>query len=176
MAQYFFSLLLSMSVLFPLDQPIVGDPFVIVNKKTNEIAVIQHNEIQKVLPVATGKSNDLTPEGMFTVVVKAVDPYYRKKNIPGGTKENPLGTRWIGFDAEGTDGRIYGLHGTNRPSSIGQYVTAGCVRLQNEEIEKLFNEIPVGTKILITTSSDSFEKLGIEAGALTKQKEDAVSK
>lgn len=170
MGQFFFSMMLSISIIFPLGETVVGDPFVIVNKKTNQVAFIQQGRIDKVLPVATGKDNKLTPEGTFTIVVKAVDPYYRKKNIAGGDKQNPLGTRWIGFDAEDTDGRIYGLHGTNRPSSIGKYVTAGCVRLQNEEIEKLFNDIPIGTKIIITTSSDSFEELGIRAGALSEPK------
>ncbi|WP_270180585.1 L,D-transpeptidase [Alkalihalobacillus sp. CinArs1] len=163
-------MLLTMSVIFPLGDTIVGDPYIIVNKKTNQVAFIQQGRIEKVLPVATGKSNELTPEGTFTIVVKAVNPYYRKKNIAGGDKQNPLGTRWIGFDAEDTDGRIYGLHGTNKPSSIGKYVTAGCVRLHNEEIEKLFEEVPIGTKVLITTSPESFETLAIKVGALSKQK------
>ena len=98
--------------------------------------------------------------------MKAKNPYYSKKNIQGGTEQNPLGTRWIGFDAEGTDGRIYGLHGTNNPHSIGHYVSNGCIRLQNETIEFLYPRIPLGTKILIQSSSKSFEDLAIEFGAM----------
>ncbi|WP_347549694.1 L,D-transpeptidase [Pseudalkalibacillus hwajinpoensis] len=169
MVQLFFSMFLAASVLFPFgDKPIPGDPFIIVNKESNELAYLNENEIVKVIPVATGRSSELTPEGTFMVIVKAENPYYRKKNIPGGREDNPLGTRWIGFDAQNTDGRIYGLHGTNRPSSIGEHTTAGCVRLQNNEVEKLFDEVPYGTKILITSSAESFLELGRKAGALTK--------
>lgn len=99
--------------------PLPGDPYIIVNKATNALAVVKDNRIEGIYQVATGKTDDLTPEGEFTVTVKAVNPYYRKKNVEGGAPENPLGVRWIGFDAKGTDGRIYGIHGTNREELIG---------------------------------------------------------
>ncbi|PLR76419.1 L,D-transpeptidase [Bacillus sp. V3-13] len=159
--------LLSISPLWPLGpNPLPGEPFVIVNKKTNQVALIDDNRVQTVISAATGKNEDQTPEGFFTVTVKAVNPYYRKKDIPGGHPENPLGTRWIGFDAEDTDGRIYGIHGTNDPSSIGKYISQGCIRLQNEAVESLYDYIPVGTRILVTSTGKSFEQLGTEYGAL----------
>lgn len=43
----------------------------------------------------------------------------------------------------------YALHGTNVPSSIGQAVSHGCVRLRNEDIEKLFGMVSVGTPVYI---------------------------
>ncbi len=143
-----------------------GDPFIIVNKKLNEVAFISENRVQTVITAATGKTKDLTPEGLFTITVKAKEPYYRKKDIKGGDANNPLGTRWIGFDAEDTDGRIYGLHGTNDPSSIGKYVSQGCIRLQNEAIESLYDFVPVGTKILVTSTSETYEQLGQTYGAI----------
>ncbi|WP_059171057.1 L,D-transpeptidase [Bacillus sp. FJAT-27445] len=158
---------LFVSPIWPLGpNPLPGDTFIIINKKTNEMAFIDDNRVQTVLSVGTGKSPGLTPEGLFTVTVKAENPYYRKKDIPGNDPANPLGTRWIGFDADGTDGRTYGLHGTNNPSSIGKYVSEGCVRLQNEGIESLYPFIPLGTKILITTSNRPFTELGSEYGAI----------
>lgn len=169
MFKAFSALVLSfiLSPIWPLGpNPLPGDPFVIVNKKTNEMAYVNENRIQTVVSVATGKKEELTPEGIFTITVKAKDPYYRKKDIPGGDPENPLGTRWIGFDAEGTDGRIYGFHGTNQPESIGKNVSLGCIRLQNEAIESLYDYIPIGTKIVVTSSSKSFEDLAKEHGAL----------
>ena len=157
----------SISPIWPLGvNPLPGDPFLIVNKTTNEVAFIHDNKVQSISSAGTGKTEDLTPEGLFTITVKAKNPYYRKKNIQGGTAQNPLGTRWMGFDAEGTDGRIYGLHGTNNPYSIGHYVSNGCIRLQNETIESLYPRIPMGTKILIQSSSKSFEDLAIEYGAM----------
>ena len=43
----------------------------------------------------------------------------------------------------------YALHGTNKPESIGQAVSHGCVRLRNEDIEKLYEMVPVGTPVYI---------------------------
>ncbi len=43
----------------------------------------------------------------------------------------------------------YALHGTNVPSSIGQAVSHGCVRLRNEDIEKLYEMVAVGTPVYI---------------------------
>ena len=59
--------------------PLPGDPYIIVNKATNALAVVKDNRIEGIYQVATGKTDDLTPEGEFTVTVKAVNPYYRKK-------------------------------------------------------------------------------------------------
>jgi lipoprotein-anchoring transpeptidase ErfK/SrfK len=150
------------------ENPLPGDPFLIVNKATNEVALINENRVQTVVSAATGKTEELTPEGLFTITVKAKNPYYRKNNINGGDPENPLGTRWIGFDANETDGRIYGLHGTNTPSSIGKYVSQGCVRLQNEAIESLYDFIPIGTKVLITTTNENYAEIAKEYGAISK--------
>ncbi|WP_395939752.1 L,D-transpeptidase [Bacillus sp. 03113] len=156
-----------MSPIWPLGpNPIEGDPFIIVNKQLNQVAFIHENRVQTIVSVATGKTKEMTPEGLFTVTVKAINPYYRKKNIPGGDPKNPLGTRWIGFDAERTDGRIYGIHGTNNPASIGSYVSQGCIRMQNEAVESLYDLIPLGTKILIISSSEAFQDLGKEYGAI----------
>ncbi|MFZ3588457.1 L,D-transpeptidase [Bacillus sp. DJP31] len=164
---FILSILLTVSPIWPLGpNPMVGDPYLIVNKQSNQIAYIDHGEIQGIYDVATGVTSELTPEGEFSIVIKAVDPYYRRKNINGGSKENPLGTRWMGFDAAGTDGRIYGVHGNNNPASIGHYVTQGCVRMKNEEIELLYSQIPIGTKIKITSTGESFEVLAREAGAI----------
>ena len=155
------------SPIWPLGpNPLPGDPYIIVNKKTNELAYFHEEQLKEIHPVATGKSSELTPEGEFTIIIKAKNPYYRKKDIPGGDPQNPLGTRWIGFDAEDSDGRTYGVHGTNNPDSIGHYVTQGCIRLQNPMVEELFDHIPIGTKIWIVHSDKSFEELGREKGAL----------
>lgn len=43
----------------------------------------------------------------------------------------------------------YGIHGTNAPESIGRSVSHGCVRLRNEDIEKLFDMVAVGTPVYI---------------------------
>ncbi|MBT2665391.1 L,D-transpeptidase [Bacillus sp. ISL-4] len=169
--KWILSLLLMLS-LWPLQVPAQpqavkpGDPFIIINKANNKLAFIDDNEVKEILPVGTGKSQELTPEGIFTVKVKAVNPYYRKKNIPGGDPRNPLGSRWIGFDAQNTDGRIYGIHGTNQPSSIGKYISNGCVRMHKSDVERLYEKVPIGTKVLITISNEDFKTLAKKNGAI----------
>ncbi|MGD6956386.1 L,D-transpeptidase [Rossellomorea aquimaris] len=161
------AIILFASPIWPLGRnPLPGDPFIIVNKESNQLAYIDDGKVQRTFPVATGKTTTLTPEGLFNVTVKAKNPYYRKKNIPGGDPRNPLGSRWIGFDAKGTDGRIYGIHGTNQPSSIGKYISNGCIRMHNKHVEFLFDQVPVGTKVLVVKTNKSFYQLGKNHGAI----------
>ncbi|TMU86645.1 L,D-transpeptidase [Bacillus sp. BHET2] len=161
------AIILFASPIWPLGRnPMPGDPFIIVNKENNQLAYIDNGEIQGTFHVATGKTTSLTPEGLFSVTVKAKNPYYRRKNIPGGDPRNPLGSRWIGFDAKGTDGRIYGIHGTNQPSSIGKYISNGCIRMNNKNVEYLFDKVPIGTKVLVVKTKKNFNLLGKEYGAL----------
>ena len=167
----FLSLLFSLALLFTaLESEVEAAhedmPFLIVNKEVNQLAFISNSKIQEIFSVGTGKSKELTPEGLFTVKIKAINPYYRKKNIPGGDPRNPLGTRWIGFDAINTDGRIYGVHGTNQPNSVGKYISNGCVRLSNSDVERLYQQVPLGTKILIVSSQDDFIVLAKKYGAI----------
>lgn len=169
---FLLSAALPLSPLWPLGaNPLPGDPYIIVNKATNALAVVKDNRIEGIYQVATGKTDDLTPEGEFTVTVKAVNPYYRKKNVEGGAPENPLGVRWIGFDARGTDGRIYGIHGTNREELIGGFVSNGCIRMKNRDVIHIFRIIPEGTKVLITKENRSFENIAKERKALIKKQE-----
>lgn len=158
-----------MSPIWPLGpNPMPGDPFIIINKKTNELAFINEDHVQGIYAVATGKSEEDTPEGLFTVTFKVRQPSYTKSNIPGGDPKNPLGSRWIGFDAKETNGRVYGIHGTNDPTSIGKYISHGCVRMNNEDVEQLYERIPLGTKVLIVRSDQTFLELAKEHHALSK--------
>ena len=57
--------------------------------------------------------------------------------------EGVLGTRRLNL------GDGYGIHGTNKPETVGQAVSHGCVRMRNEDIERLFELVPVGTPVYI---------------------------
>lgn len=66
----------------------------------------------------------------------------------------PLGTNQRRFDKVLGSHRLnlesgYALHGTNRPETIGQAVSHGCVRLANEDIAKLYKMVPVGTPVYL---------------------------
>lgn len=100
--------------------------------------------------VGLGK-DDRTPISAFDIVERMPNPawYEGGKKIPFGDPRNPLGTRWLGFDDKpGLSG--FGIHGTSEPDSIGKNMSQGCVRMRNEEVEALFELIPLKTRVNIT--------------------------
>jgi lipoprotein-anchoring transpeptidase ErfK/SrfK len=120
-----------------------------INLDTNILEVYLNNHVMYSFKVATGKVNKDTPIGTFKIVTKVVNPWYLPKNIAGGDPKNPLGTRWIGLNVPDSNGYKYGIHGTNNPSSIGRYVSQGCIRMHNQDVEWLFQHIPKGTLVII---------------------------
>jgi len=122
-------------------------PFNIFVDKSQNILMLKTGEkVVKVYNVSTGANNS-TPVGEFTITTKLTDPVWFNRGVvvPPESPENVLGSRWLGFDLPG-----YGIHGTVEPETIGKQVTAGCVRMRNEEVEELYSIIPFGTKVVIT--------------------------
>ena len=118
---------------------------VVVDKSQNTLILKGDEEVLKTYVVSTGKNNN-TPVGVFKITNKLLRPiWYRDgRAIPYGDPENILGTRWLGLDKQG-----YGLHGTTEPEKLGQQVTAGCVRLRNQDVEELYSLLPAGTEVTI---------------------------
>ena len=52
----------------------------------------------------------------------------------------------------------YGIHGTNNESSIGNYVSNGCIRMRERDVEELYEMIPIGTPVEITYNRVVVEK------------------
>lgn len=123
--------------------------YLLIDKSAHRLTVYLNGHPVRSFPVATGRSKGLTPSGRFHIVTKIVKPWYVRKQIPGGHPRNPLGSRWMGINVPGTGGYIYGIHGTNRPYSIGNSVSSGCVRMFNKDVEWLFRHIPLGTVVVI---------------------------
>jgi lipoprotein-anchoring transpeptidase ErfK/SrfK len=65
-----------------------------------------------------------------------------------GGPANPLGARAL-YLWQGNRDTLYRIHGTNEPWTIGQNVSAGCIRLTNEDIIDLYDRTPVGTKVVV---------------------------
>jgi lipoprotein-anchoring transpeptidase ErfK/SrfK len=116
-----------------------------VDKSQNVLLLKSGDEVLKVYHVSTGTNNS-TPAGTFKITTKLENPVWFKADaiIPPESPKNVLGSRWMGFDIEG-----YGIHGTVDPDKIGQQVTAGCVRMRNEDVEELYRIIPLGTEVTI---------------------------
>jgi lipoprotein-anchoring transpeptidase ErfK/SrfK len=64
--------------------------------------------------------------------------------IPGGAPNNPMGVRALTLDRD-----EYAIHGTNRPDSIGNYASYGCIRMRNEDIVDLYEQVSVGTRVVV---------------------------
>ncbi|MGV6871721.1 L,D-transpeptidase [Pseudochelatococcus sp. B33] len=71
---------------------------------------------------------------------------YRYGMPPG--LDNPLGARAL-YLYQGDRDTLYRIHGTNDPSSIGQSMSSGCIRLLNQDIIDLYNRVPLGTKVVV---------------------------
>ena len=72
---------------------------------------------------------------------------YLPRMMAGG-ETNPLGARALYLGKT-----MYRIHGTNQPSTIGKYVSSGCIRLTNEDIEDLFSRVQVGTRVVVLPGS-----------------------
>jgi lipoprotein-anchoring transpeptidase ErfK/SrfK len=141
----FFSFALSGVLLgyLPLSSSIV------VDKSSHTLTYYTFHIPVRTFSVAVGRSDAETPVGTFPIVMLAKNPWYLKLNIPGGDPKNPLGTRWIGLEVPGTDGSKYGIHGTNRPESIGESLSDGCIRMRNTDVNWLYRYVGVGTWVTI---------------------------
>ncbi len=116
---------------------------IVVSIPDRKLAVIEDGRVLRVFDVAVGAPASPSPVGIFTVVNRIDRPTYYApgKVIPPGPA-NPLGTRWLGLDRAG-----YGIHGTDRPDSIGRAKSHGCIRLRNRDVEALFPLVHTGDTV-----------------------------
>jgi lipoprotein-anchoring transpeptidase ErfK/SrfK len=69
-------------------------------------------------------------------------PYLPRFMAGGDT--NPLGARALYLG-----NTLYRIHGTNQPSTIGTFVSSGCIRLTNDDISDLYTRVSVGTRVVV---------------------------
>lgn len=72
---------------------------------------------------------------------------YLPRFMAGG-ESNPLGARALYLGKT-----LFRIHGTNQPSTIGKFVSSGCVRLLNEDIQDLYDRVKVGTRVVVLPGS-----------------------
>ena len=105
-----------------------------------------------VYDIADGRQNR-TPLGKFKIKTKEVEPAWTApgKNIPYGDPRNVLGSRWMGLveQIQNSQNVGYGIHGTNDPSSIGTSASNGCIRMNNRDVEELYDILPYGVNVEI---------------------------
>jgi lipoprotein-anchoring transpeptidase ErfK/SrfK len=74
---------------------------------------------------------------------------YLPRFMAGG-ETNPLGAR-----AMYLGNTQYRIHGTNQPSTIGSFVSSGCIRLTNEDVEDLYSRVTLGTTVVVLPAANT---------------------
>jgi peptidoglycan hydrolase-like protein with peptidoglycan-binding domain len=111
-----------------------GNISIVVDTVNRTLTVFSDNEPYQTFHVAVGKPETPSPIGTWTVTRKAMN---------WGTG---FGTRWLGLNVRWG---MYGIHGTNKPGSIGSYASHGCIRMHNSKVEQLYPWIPVNAPVYI---------------------------
>ncbi|MBD2864749.1 L,D-transpeptidase family protein [Paenibacillus oceani] len=111
-----------------------GEYAIEVYPQQHRLHVLKHGKIMKSYRVAVGNPATPTPIGEYKIVYK-------------GENWGPsFGPRWLGLNVPWGH---YGIHGTNKPFSIGQHQSHGCIRMLNRDVIELYQMIPLGTKVSI---------------------------
>jgi lipoprotein-anchoring transpeptidase ErfK/SrfK len=126
-----------------------------VDRAAHRIRLFEDLRETRSYPIALGQAGLETPAGLYTIQNKATNPAWHVpdsawagklagRTIPGGVPENPIKARWMGI----YDG--VGVHGTADRASIGTNASHGCIRMLVEDVEALYDRVPVGTPIYIS--------------------------
>ncbi|MGB9802258.1 L,D-transpeptidase family protein [Desulfofundulus sp.] len=107
---------------------------ILIDTTRRTLTVLAGGRPYRQYPVAVGKYETPTPLGNFRVVRKAMN---------WGTG---FGSRWLELNVPWG---LYGIHGTNKPWSIGSYASHGCIRMHNRDVEELYPRVPVGAQVVI---------------------------
>jgi hypothetical protein len=107
---------------------------ILVDTEKKTLSILINNKIYKEFPVAVGKPETPTPIGEWKIIHKGY-------NWGGG-----FGIRWLGLNVPWG---IYGIHGTNKPWTIGTAASAGCIRMFDKDILEVFEIVEIGTPVKI---------------------------
>ena len=111
------------------------DPYDIwIDLTQSTLYLFENNRLIKKYPVAQGKSGTPSPIGTWYITSKARH---------WGTG---FGTRWMGLNVPWG---IYGIHGTNKPGSVGYRASHGCFRMRNRDVEELYGIVPFQTRVVV---------------------------
>jgi len=118
----------------PVVAPPPGELRLVIDVDKRTLTVLVDDKPYKTFPCAVGKTKTKSPIGEWGVIQKST-------NWGGG-----FGTRWMGLNVPWG---IYGIHGTNKPGSIGTAASGGCIRMFNRDVEQLYPWVKVGTRVSI---------------------------
>lgn len=127
--------------------------YLTLDRSTFTLRLWKHLKLAKTYTVAVGQEGLETPEGLYHIQEKQVNPSWHVPNsawagdlagqvIPPGP-EDPIKARWMAI-FEGA-----GIHGTEEVESLGSAASHGCVRMSIPDVIELYPQVEVGTPIYI---------------------------
>lgn len=111
-----------------------GEMSILINTNEKTLTLMEDGKPYKKFPCAVGKPSTPTPIGEWTIVHK------------GGKWGGGFGARWMGLNVPWG---VFGIHGTNKPYSIGTAASHGCIRMFNEHVVILYPLVEEGTPVKI---------------------------
>lgn len=117
--------------------PPSGEIAIIVDTTKRKLTLLSDGKPYKQFNIACGKPATPSPVGTWKIVNKSTN---------WGTG---FGTRWMGLNVPWGS---FGIHGTNKPFSIGSYASHGCIRMHNSSVEQLYPWVPNGTPVYVIGS------------------------
>lgn len=139
----------------PVTAAVTSTKEILLELRKRTISLVDNGKVVGSWPVAVGDPATPTPTGVFKVRNKVVNPQYQStksgKNNPTIGPQGPLGDRWIGFHTTARD--QFGIHGT--PTAWEwtvkgrEAVSHGCVRMLTPHVRALFDQVEVGTPVIV---------------------------
>ncbi|MEW5953292.1 MAG: peptidoglycan-binding protein [Bacillota bacterium] len=125
-----------------IPDPPPGRVSVLIDTIQRKLTILSDGRPFKQYPVAVGKYSTPSPIGAWKITSKAMN---------WGTG---FGTRWNGLSVPWG---VYGIHGTNKPGSIGSYASHGCIRMFNRHVEEIYPWVSSGTPVVIVGNPFKYE-------------------
>ena len=124
-----------------------------ISLKERYLTLFDNGKVVERFPVAIGAPESPTPAGNYAITRMEEAPVYHKggKVIAPGPK-NPVGVRYMAYFQIGSG--EYAIHGTAWPNwvKLRSAVSLGCIRMLNKDVVTLFQQVDVGTPVVVTTN------------------------
>lgn len=129
----------------PSEKP-PGEVSIVIYALDRKLVVMSEGKPFKSFPVAVGTFDTPTPIGLFTITQK-------------DSWGEGFGSRWMRLNVPWG---VYGIHGTNKPWSIGGFESHGCIRMLNPHVEQVYEWVNIGTKVYIIGGVDGPFTFGLK--------------
>ncbi len=125
-------LLISMTLLAQAEAP---KKLIVIDTQRMSLTLYENKREVRCFPIAAGTSDTPSPIGTFRIIGRFIPEELRG-----------FGTRFLRLNVPWG---VFGIHGTNKPGSIGSHASHGCFRMYNRDAETLYRLVPNGTPVII---------------------------